>query len=354
MPISSLRLRDFRCYAALHAPLAPGLAVFTGDNAQGKTSLLEAVCVLLRLQSPRTRSARDLVRFGTPAFAVAGSLDDRELRHDAGPEGRELRLDGSPCPRAADYLAASGLVVWMGNGDRELITAAADVRRRFLDFLGSQLHPEYRAALRHVEAALRSRNFLLRRDASPRWPQIDAYTRVLAEHGTILSDLRSRLVQALQPHVAAAHAAVSGSAAETLTLTWQPGAEPDLVAHLAALRDEESRRRVTAAGPHRDDFLIAIDGLPAARFGSEGQQRTVALALKLAQAAVLRSLAGREATLLIDDVFGELDPGRRNALIAALPSGAQKLVTTTHLLWADAGFRPDQVWQVSAGTLTAS
>ena len=353
MPISSLRLRDFRCYAALHAPLAPGLAVFTGDNAQGKTSLLEAVCVLLRLQSPRTRSVRELVRFGARAFAVAGSLDGRELRHDASPEGRELRLDGSPCPRAADYLTASGLVVWMGNGDRELVTAAADVRRRFLDFLGSQLFPEYRAALRHTEAALRSRNFLLRRDASPRWPQIDAYTRVLAEHGTVLSNLRARLVDELQPRAADAHRAVSG-AAESLTLTWQPGGAPDLVAHLATLREEELRRRVTAAGPHRDDFLIAIDGLPAARFGSEGQQRTVALALKLAQAGVLRALAGREPTLLIDDVFGELDPGRRNALIAALPAGAQKLVTTTHLLWADAGFRPDQIWQVSSGTLTAS
>jgi DNA replication and repair protein RecF len=124
-----------------------------------------------------------------------------------------------------------------------------------------------------------------------------------------------------------------------------------LPAQLDRLRDEELRRRVTAAGPHRDDFSLAIDSRPANRFGSEGQQRTVALALKLAQAAVLRSLSGRDPILLLDDIFGELDPSRRNALLSALPPNAQKLVTTTHLLWTDASFQPDAIWKVSNGSL---
>ncbi|RFC49592.1 MAG: DNA replication and repair protein RecF [Verrucomicrobia bacterium] len=350
MPLSSLRLRDFRCYHSLNCPLTQGITVFTGDNAQGKTSLLEAVCVLLRLQSPRTTGARDLIRFSADSFGVAGTLDNHDLRHTAGPDGRSLTIDGTTQRKPADYLAASGLVVWFGNSDRDLITDTSEIRRRYLDFLGSQLFPEYKPALRRCEAALRSRNFLLRRDASPPWRQIDAYTRILADATSVLSSLRSQLLNALAPEAAAAHAVVSSSS-EILTITYLPGSEPDLPAQLDRLRDEELRRRVTAAGPHRDDFSLAIDSRPANRFGSEGQQRTVALALKLAQAAVLRSLSGRDPILLLDDIFGELDPSRRNALLSALPPNAQKLVTTTHLLWTDASFQPDAIWKVSNGSL---
>ena len=349
MPLTSLRLQDFRCYPALRCPLTAGVTLFTGDNAQGKTSLLEAVCVLLRLQSPRCQGAAELVRFGTAAFGVAGTFDDLELLHRGG-EMRELSLDGNVVRRSGDYLAASGLVVWMGNGDIELVSGSSEARRRYLDFLGTQVHAEYRTALRSYEKALRARNLLLKRDASPSWREVDAWTQVLVEHGLVLRRLRGDLTAALAPRAAQAHGDIGGTQ-ESLTLTYEPGCAENFADQLAAARAEEMARRVTFLGPHRDDVAIAINALPAARFASEGQQRTIALALKLAQAGVLSAQCRRDPLLLLDDIFGELDPRRRNALLRALPAGSQKLITTTHLHWLDESFRPDAIWKVHAGQL---
>ncbi|HEX2747862.1 MAG TPA: DNA replication and repair protein RecF [Verrucomicrobiales bacterium] len=350
MPLTSLRLQDFRCYSSLRCTLTGGVTLFVGDNAQGKTSLLEAVCVLLRLQSPRCQGAKELPRFGSEAFGVAGTLNGRELKHTGGAV-RELSIDTRPARRPGDYLAASGLVVWMGNGDIELVSGSSEARRRYLDFLGTQVFPEYRNALRSYEKALRARNLLLRRDATPAWRQVDAWTEVLVEHGSVLRQLRAELVTWLTPKAAAAHREISSSD-EALTLSYEPGCGENFAAQLAEARGEEERRRVTFLGPHRDDVAPAINGLPAARFASEGQQRTIALALKLAQSAVLSAQRKTDPILLIDDIFGELDPRRRNALLHALPPASQKLITTTHLHWLAGSFQPDAVWNVSAGELT--
>lgn len=357
MPLTSLRLRDFRCFEALSCPLAAGETLFTGDNAQGKTSILEAVCVLLRLQSPRTAAVKELVRFDTTGFGIGGTLDGRELTHTVQDGDRQLLVDGEPARRPGDYLAASGLVVWMGNADLDLVAGSGEPRRKFLDFLGSQLFADYRPALRAYEKALRQRNFLLKRDAQPAWAEIDAYTAVLVPHGETLLRLRATLLEKLAPHAATAHAAIrasdaGSSATEALTLNFQPGGDPDqLSAQLLARRADETRRRVTLHGPHRDDFQIALDALPAATFASEGQQRTIALALKLAQATLLREARNQSPVLLLDDIFGELDPGRRNALLAALPADSQKLITTTHLHWLQSHPRPAARYEVLKGSL---
>lgn len=353
MSLRSLRLRDFRCFPLLSCALADGETIFIGDNAQGKTSILEAVCVLLRLQSPRSSSLKDCVRFGEESFGVAGTLGGRDLTHTFSEGGeRRLLLDGLPAESSADYLAAGSLVVWMGNDDRELITGPGEARRRYLDFLGCQLFPAYRPALKAYEKALRSRNLLLKRHAHPPRAQLDAFTRVLAPAGETLLRLRAALVERLEPHAAAAHQAISGTA-ERLTFTWEPGGDAaDLRAQLESLRAEEERRRVTPAGPHRDDVVFSLNGLPAARFASEGQQRTLALALKLAQATLLEETLDEPPVLLLDDVFGELDPARRNALLTALPAGSQKLITTTHLNWlAENPGNPPLVYRVSTGTV---
>jgi len=351
MPLTSLRLQDFRCYTSLRCALTGGVTLFVGDNAQGKTSLLEAVCVLLRLQSPRSSGAGELVRFGREEFGVAGTFDGKELRHTAGVT-RKLSIDAAPVQRPGDYLAASGLVVWMGNSDIELVAGSSDARRRYLDFLGSQVFPEYRSALRSYEKALRARNLLLRRDAMIPWRQVDAWTGVLVEHGTLLRKLRAELTVWIAPHAAAAHRDIGGSD-ERLMVAYEPGCGEDFAAELAGARSEEERRRMTFLGPHRDELATTINDLPAARFASEGQQRTIALALKLAQARVLAAQRGAAPVLLIDDIFGELDPTRRNALLRALPPDSQKLITTTHLQWLDESFRPDAVWIVAGGQLTA-
>ncbi len=143
---------------------------------------------------------------------------------------------------------------------------------------------------------------------------------------------RARLVEELSPLASAAQNTVSGKI-EPLALQYLPASGPDLRESMLQARERESRLRQAVVGPHRDDLLLRLHGMPAADFASEGQQRTIALALKLAQGKLLESSGGRPPLYLMDDIFGELDPGRRNALMSHLPPLAQKWITTTHLDW---------------------
>ncbi|MEX2579185.1 MAG: DNA replication and repair protein RecF [Verrucomicrobiales bacterium] len=355
MHLRSLNLNHFRCFESLRLELPPGIVLFHGDNAQGKSSILEAACVLLRLQSPRTPALADCIRFSENAFAVGARLespDPVELRLQYRASGRRLLVDGENQRRASDYLRHSSLVVWMANDDLALVRGGSESRRRYLDFMASQLFPAYRPALKAYDRALRSRNFLLKRDASPKWPEIDAYTRLLHDHGRIVTDCRRELIRSLEPHAAAAQADISGSG-EALALAYEnaSGPDDDLARTLADRRDEELRRRQTLAGPHRDDLVLEVDGKPAGKFASEGQQRTVALALKLGQTRLFVDRRDQPPILLVDDVFGELDPARRNALMAAWPEDSQKLITTTHLNWMDERFAGAKRMEVTGGTV---
>lgn len=357
MFLRSLNLNQFRCFESLRLELTSGVTLFHGNNAQGKTSILEAVCVLLRLQSPRASSVSDCVRFSEAAFAVGGALESRdapELRMQYRESGRRLFVDGEVQRRTADYLRHSALVVWMANDDLGLVRGGGEGRRRFLDFMAGQLFPAYRPALKAYEKALRSRNFLLKRDASPKWDQIDAYTQILHDHGRVISDCRRELVFQLQSRAATAQTQISGQeSGESLDVNYDSasGENDDLIETLAGLREQEFRKRQTLAGPHRDDLELLLNGMPAAKFASEGQQRTVALALKLGQTKLFVDSQPEPPILLIDDVFGELDPDRRNALMTTWPAEAQKLITTTHLDWLDDRFSEAKRFTVKAASI---
>ncbi len=356
--LSSLRLQDFRCFASLNCTIGPGTTAFVGENAQGKTSLLEAACMLLRLSSPRTRSKAELVRFGESRFGLAGKFGDTELKILGSPRTRKLYHDATPIEKATDYLAESGLVVWMGNSDLDLVQGTSSARRHYLDFTAAQLTPGYLANLRRYESALRSRNRLLRDAArsstTPDTRTLDAYTQILILHGTKLIATRTTLVETLAPAAATAHHDIGGTdALETLHPTYQPATTTSLEETFATALPADLRRGLTTTGPHRDDLALTLDARPAARFGSEGQQRTTALALKLAQARLLHQSRGTPPLLLLDDIFGELDPARRRRLLQSLPQGSQKLLTTTHLDWAkDSPATPDTIYQVQNGTIS--
>jgi DNA replication and repair protein RecF len=342
MYLRTLNVNQFRCFESLRLELTPGITLFHGNNAQGKSSILEAACVLLRLQSPRTSTLAECIQFSQKAFAVGGNLESRnpvELRIQYREAGRRLLVDGENQKSPADFLRQSALVVWMANDDLSLVRGGGEGRRRFLDFMASQIYPGYRQALKSYEKALRSRNFLLKRDASPKWPEIDAYSRLLHDYGQVLSSSRRVLIEQLQPRAAAAQTCISGTS-ERLTLTYESGSGDgdDLLATLQSRREEEYRRRQTVAGPHRDDLRLELNGTPAAKFASEGQQRTLALALKLGQTNLFCEMRQEAPLMLIDDVFGELDSDRRNALMANWPATSQKLITTTNLEWLDDRF----------------
>ena len=351
--LSELRLQNFRCFEGLSLELGGQDTVFIGENAQGKTSILEAVCLLVRLHSPRASRMGQMVRFKTSGLGVAGLAweMERQVRYAPGRGGGvQTRVDGEERGTGRDYLQDGGLVVWMGNEDLNLIRGPGDGRRHYLDFLCSQVDPAYRQALSRYSRALKARNLLLK-DPVDRGAEIRAYTEILVEQGTVLQNSRSGVIDELEPALADAQREISGRD-EALTISYKRSGDGHLAEALDQALERDRQMRQTNVGPHRDDLELKISGLSARMYASEGQQRTAALALKLGQGQVLQKKGGRVPLFLLDDIFGELDARRRNALMDALPGDAQKLITTTTLSWLDQNDRFAQLL-VKDGTVVS-
>ena len=308
---------------------APGLNFIVGPNARGKTSLLEATCILLRLQSPRITRLAHVIQHERRGFVVDGYYGPRHLQFYFSRERKKLALDEVEQKNAREYLEIAR-VVYFANSDIELVRGSGEARRRFLDFVAAQCDGTYRQALRDYERALRSRNLLLK-SASPRWREIAAFDEPLLSSGQRVSAQRAKLIEELQPEAERAHRAISG-AREKLQVEYVPGAGEDFPRALVAAQKEDARLRQTSVGPHRDDVQFTLNG-QSSEFASEGQHRTLVLALKLGAARLLEQRFATPPVLLLDDIFGELDLERRAALLAALPVATQKIITTTHLDW---------------------
>lgn len=348
MILGPLTLHDFRCFTSTEFHPSPGLNLVSAPNASGKSSLLEAICVLLRLQSPRAGTLAEMIRRDTQGFSVTGCFGPRSLAcHLGRAEGRRLLLDDVPQRQSGEYLRV-GLVAFFSSGDMELVRGTSSKRRRFLDFLGSQCDAGYLKNLRAYERALRARNFLLK-EGPHRGRELAAYDGPFVASGEYLAQARSRLCEDLAPAVARHVHAISGNGENVFLRHTRSGGD-DLGGALAHSAAEEQRLRQTVVGPHRDDIAIELDGAPASSFASEGQQRTISLALRLAQAALIRDRRGSPPVYLLDDIFGELDTGRRHRLLAVLPADAQRILATTTWQWLEeAGDAPR--WTISGGRI---
>ena len=349
--LHSIRLQNFRCFESLSIDLESAGGIFVGDNAQGKTSILEAICVLLRLSSPRAKRLQPMVKFDQESFGIAGEVsnDQVSLRVNFGKGKATMIVDGEELSTQSEYLQNSGLVVWMGNEDVELVKGSGGVRRHYLDFLCSQINPSYRVALSRYRKVLKARNLLLK-DSGNRDKEIHAFGELLIEYGDIICAVRDEVVKDLMPRAAVVQVEISGLD-EELGMNYVSGCGGDMRRALETTYESERRQRQTLAGPHRDEVKLTINGMPASDFASEGQQRTMALALKLAQGEILYERGGKCPIYLLDDIFGELDSTRKNALMRHLPEGSQKLITTTNVDWLSEGIWLDS-WsrfEVSAG-----
>jgi len=331
--IEELRVQDFRCFETLRLKFPERGALLVGDNAQGKTSILEAVCMLVRLQSPRVKRPKPMVRIESQGFGIAGECWSCERQVKYGRGGLQMKMDGEEVTRQAEYFSDGGLIVWMGNDDLEMVRGVSEVRRRYLDFIGCQMNPNYRSFLSKYRRALKVRNLLLK-DNSPREAEISAYDTILIETGDYLTEARSELVSMLDPMVDKAQKFV-GKGKESVGLNYKSGSKGCMKTSLEAAFETDRARSQTTVGPHRDDLKLLLNNLPSADYASEGQQRTLALALKLAQGEMLQKNSEKLPIYLLDDIFGELDPSRRNAVMEYLPQDAQVLITTTHLDWLD-------------------
>src|SRR5438046_4155601 len=341
--LTNLRLRNFRCFEGVSIDIGPALNLFLGANGEGKTTILEAACILLRLQSQRSSSLAPVIQIGRKFFEVRGRFEEHKLEFRYSPLRRRVKFDEIEQRTLREYLRI-GRVVSLANADIELVRAGSEGRRRYLDFLGAQIDGSYRPALRAYERALRARNALLK-SSMLRAREVAAYDAPLIEHGRVLLRLRAELTEMLAPLAARAYQRIS-TGREKFALRFLPGASDDFGGDLGRSNSESIRLRQTIVGPHRDDLELLVDDLPAAQFASEGQQRTIVLAMKIAQAdALKRSSDGKAPLLLIDDIFGQLDPECRTALLDNLPADSQKLVTATAMPWRD-GIAADAIYEM--------
>jgi DNA replication and repair protein RecF len=355
MHLAQLRLRDFRNYARLDAGFTPGFHLLLGDNAQGKTNILEAIYLIATLRSFRGVGGAQMVRHGQKGYFVGGVIvgqGEHETKMYWSPRERSLNLDGRPVRRLAEYLGVLRTVVFCTE-DLLLVKGPGRGRRRFLDLLLSQTYPAYLPVLQRYTEALRSRNALLKQPVIDA-PSLEGFSRELVSAGEEITRLRRELVPAFAPLARQSYERVS-RAAEELRLDYQPSVARDFQVELAQSQARERAQRVTLIGPHRDDVLLLLNDRPAAQFGSEGQKRTLAIALKMAQAEYLTSLHGAPPVLLIDDIMGELDIKRRGGLLPLLErahqSRGQVFMTATEENWPQELGRELQRWRVTGGAI---
>jgi len=353
--LAHLRLRDFRNYVRLDVDFAPGFHLLLGQNAQGKTNVLEAIYLLATLRSFRGVGGAQMVRHGQKGYFVGARVvaqSRREIKMYWSAPERKLSLDGQSVRRLTDYLGVLRGVVFCTE-DLQLVKGTARMRRRFLDLLLSQTYPGYLPVLQRYAQALRSRNALLKQ-RTPDEGALEGFSRELIAAGDHLIQQRRTLVPKLSPLVRLAHRRIA-SDAEELRLDYAPGVKGDFAVELAQSRNRERTHRTTVVGPHRDDLTLLLNDRPAAQFGSEGQKRTLAIALKMAQAEYLTGLHGSPPILLIDDVMGELDAKRRTGFMPLLDRAhqgrGQVFMTCTEENWPRELGGELQRWEVRSGAL---
>lgn len=354
--LAHLRLRDFRNYARLDVDFTPGFHLLLGDNAQGKTNILEAIYLLATLRSFRGVGGAQMIRHGQKGYFAGGHVigaGEHEIKMYWSLAERKLTLDSRPVKKLGDYFGTLRAVVFCTE-DLQLVKGTARVRRRFLDLLLAQTHAPYLPLLQRYAAALRARNSLLKQRAADT-DALDSFSRELVAAGDELLRQRRELIPRISPLARLAFRRIAGDAAEELRIEFAPSVKNDFAVELAKSRDRERAYRSTLVGPHRDDLRLLINDQLAAQFASEGQKRTLALALKMAQAEYLTGLHGAPPVLLIDDVMGELDEKRRAGLLPLLERSdharGQVFMTCTTENWPrELGARL-QRWEVQAGAL---
>jgi DNA replication and repair protein RecF len=363
--LEHLWLTDFRNYRSAELLPAPnGLTVVTGANGEGKTNLLEAIAYLATLKSFRGAPPDALIRTGAACAVVRaeGHRDGRALLIEAErrAEGRDrVLVNRQPLKRARDLLGALRTTVFSPD-DLAIVKGGPALRREYLDDLLVAVSPKYDAMLADLERVLRQRNTLLRqaglRQAGTGAGRplgedvartLDVWDEKLADLGTAVAAARTELCRQLEPEAGKAYDALAGSPA-AVGLSYRPSWDGALVDAVAGARLDDLRRGVTTVGPHRDDVVLTIGAMPVRTHASQGEQRTVALALRLAGHGVVSEAVGTPPILLLDDVFSELDQERAAALVAHLPEG-QAILTTAGVLPPAA--RPAAVFTVRGAQL---
>lgn len=355
MHLAHLRLRDFRNYPRLDVDFGPGFHLLLGGNAQGKTNILEAIYLLATLRSFRGVGGAQMIRHGQKGYFVGARVvgqGEHDIKMYWSVGERRLGLNNRPVRKLTEYLGVLRVVVFCTE-DLQLIKGTARIRRRFMDLLLSQTHSGYLPLLQRYARTLRSRNAMLKQRAVDEMA-LESFSRELVSLGNELIERRRELLPRLLPLACQAYRRITRDA-EELRLEYRPAVKRDFAVELAQSRGRERVMRSTLVGPHRDELELMLDERPAAQFASEGQKRSLAIALKLAQAEYLAGMHGSPPILLIDDVMGELDERRRSGFLPLLQrvheARSQVFMTCTEENWPRELGTELQRWEVRSGKL---
>lgn len=349
--VTRLSLTDFRSYESFTLEPDARLTVLVGPNAAGKTNVIEALQLLSSGESFRKPSWGDVVRWGADESRIAmaaegeGRTAEVELSLSRLTGRRTYKVNGKVKRSTAEAASLVPNVLFTPD-DLRLVKESAEKRRGAVDALGVQLSASYAALKAEYDRVVRQRNALLKED-NPSDRVMDALEERLVDTGVKLTASRRRLFERLGPVAEATYASLAEDG--PLTATYVSAAQRDGAcespeldadtyrAHLRSKHAEERARASTLCGPHRDDIVFEIAGREARGFASQGQQRTISLAWKIAEVAVVTQISGKRPLLLLDDVMSELDESRRHALTAHVGGEAQTVVTTTNLGYFEPG-----------------
>ena len=339
MRLEQISLRDFRNYETLQLSFDPGVNLIVGDNAQGKTNLLEAIAYLGSGKSFRAQKTGEMIRFASDYADIEGEIFSQERNQTlrwvlfAGSRPRQLWKNGAKKKSAGEIAGVLPTVLFCPE-DLMILKMGSSQRRRFSDHALCQLRPNYDAALGEYNRILEQKNRILKdRFENPALLEIlPEYNTRLCQIGALLISYRARFFDSLGKSAAIFHGQFSGGA-EAFSLEYKTVstvADPfapvsqlteDLMQHLQSHSRAELESGQCLTGPHKDDFTVSLSGIDLKAFGSQGQTRTAAISLKLAQRALMAREFGEEPVLLLDDVLSELDPGRQDFVLNQIVSG---------------------------------
>jgi DNA replication and repair protein RecF len=355
MFIKSLELKNYRNYEKLHMDFDSGTNILYGDNAQGKTNILESIYVCATSKSHRGSKDREIIRFDREEshiklFVDKKSVETRIDMHLKKNKTKGIAIGGLPIRKASELFGNIN-VVFFSPEDLNIIKNGPSERRRFLDLELCQLDRVYTANLVAYNKVLNQRNRLLKElpfrpeyeDTLPVWDE------QLVKYGQELMSIREQFICELNEIIRGSHERLTGGK-EDLVISYEPDVEKENFSELLLLsREKDRKNKVTARGPHRDDILFLVNGVDIRKFGSQGQQRSAALSLKLSEIDMIKKQVKDSPVLLLDDVLSELDTGRQDHLLESIEE-IQTIITCTGLEdFVNRHFSANQVFQVIDG-----
>ncbi|GAB6990942.1 DNA replication/repair protein RecF [Paenibacillus pini] len=345
MFVNNISLQHYRNYEQLQLDSFGDVNLLIGQNAQGKTNLLEAIFVLALTKSHRTSKDRELISFQGESAHISASVEKKygplKLDLTLSPQGKKAKINGLEQRKLSNFIGSLNVVMFAPE-DLEIVKGTPGVRRRFLDMEIGQVQPGYLFHLQQYQKVLHQRNNLLKQmwgkdNGEP--GMLEVWDQQLVEHGVKIIKKRKQFIIKLQRWAETIHSGITNGS-EALELVYLPSfgdtEEEDeaylfdqFMIKLSQMREQELRRGMTLAGPHRDDLAFYINGKEVHTYGSQGQQRTTALSLKLAEIELIQEEIGEYPVLLLDDVLSELDPYRQTQLIETFQSRVQTFITAT-------------------------